>query len=273
MFPFSGKTAAVTGVSDDPALIANSGGETPSGRYVRVDISCMDGTFTGDHMSMVLKSFSLRDENRNTYPVAFSGFAVAGEFDFDSMEFSVIKPVFDVPANIAINTLTLLAPGENEGETIILPLADVPPIQEQSEEKTAATTADAAPQSVAGLSLADAAFSAVTEDGLYAVPYDENIVFIVNNTTDATVQLQGASDHLLSYSCMLTLDAPVGEARLELRLYQNGAQILSDTTNTALQGGENKLEALFKLQEAVSGNYRLELWYNDTLVDVQELAG
>lgn len=274
MFPFLEKTGGVTGVSDDPNLIPTSGNEKPTGRYVRVDIACMDGVFSGDHMNTVLKSFQLRDENQTTYPVAFCGFAIAGEFSFDSMEFTIIKPVFDIPVGIEISSLTMLAPGLNEGETIILPLADVPPIQEvseETEEPETAAPANAEPENVSGLTISEAALSAITESGLYAVPYDESIVFIVNKTTDATVQLQNASDKLLAYRCLMTLDA-AQDAQIALQLYQDGVQLLADMTSASLNGGQNTVEVLMKLPESVSGSYRLELRYNGTLVDVQELT-
>ena len=271
MFPFLEKTGAVTGVSDDPNLIPNSGDETASGRYVRVDIACMDGVFTSDHSGALIDTFELRDENSNTYPVEFAGFTAGENFDFDNMEFTVMKPIFDIPIDIEINSLTLLVPGPNEGETIILPLADVPPIQEESEETETAAPAETGPESVPGLTISDAAFSAITESGLYAVPYDESIVFIVNQTTDATVQLQDASDKLLTYSCLMTLDA-AQDAQIALQLYQDGAQLLADVTSAILTAGENTLEVMMKLPDSVSGSYRLELRYNGTLVDVQEFA-
>ena len=62
------------------------------------------------------------------------------------------------------------------------------------------------------------------------------------------------------------------DAQIALQLYQDGAQLLADVTSASLIAGENTLEVMMKLPDSVSGSYRLELRYNGTLVDVQELA-
>ncbi len=120
LFPWREKTFAVKGATDDASLIDSV--EAPEGKYVRVDLFCMDGEATTADTSQGFRDFSLRDESGADYSMQ----SILYEIDAGHIAGGNISPIFDVPADVPLNALTFRIPTDTAGETIIIRLADVP---------------------------------------------------------------------------------------------------------------------------------------------------
>lgn len=131
-------------------------------------------------------------------------------------------------------------------------------------------TTPAEPVEIDGVSVSEAELSDCEASGLYGVPYESSVVYSVNGVTNGSLQLQSSPTNLLCYSCKLTL-ASSDTAAIEMRVYKDGELLVSGTYDVELNAGENSLIAFLKLNQDVSGSYRVEMWYNDQPAAVVEL--
>lgn len=120
-----------------------------------------------------------------------------------------------------------------------------------------------------GLSATDASLSDCSGAGLYYVPLSTDIVFVINGRTNADVQMQSSPENLLSYLCTLTSDEDQ-TAQLEIRVLKEENKLNSSIGETELTKGENSFGALIKLPEKLEGQYRVELWIGETLINTAE---
>lgn len=140
MFPWLEQTLGVTGWSDDPDVVS-AVNETPEGKFLCVELTCVGGKFAHDGLKQIMDEFRLRDANKTYYDVQFVGLTIEGSFslsDMSAAEYSAIKPTFDVPADADPTTFTLCVPTGTAGETIIVRLSDVPPIEAEAGAEEAA---------------------------------------------------------------------------------------------------------------------------------------
>jgi len=127
-FPWRSYTMRVEHGQDDGSV--KNGSNTPSGKFINVSLHCEDGKLVWDDISSY-SEFTLEDSDGNIYEAVGTGmtFQEGMQIALDKLEkseFAGMAPIFDVPEDLTFDDLTLRVKGENEGETIIVPLAGLP---------------------------------------------------------------------------------------------------------------------------------------------------
>lgn len=129
MLPWNGHTLSMATVQDDGTI--TMGNYTVEGRLIKLTLDCVDGVISWEEVSGGYTDFVLRDAAGNDYAAIGAGMKIVGGEGVDisaleSAEFAAMQPIFDIPAEMPLDELTLRVSTDTEGETITVPLAGVP---------------------------------------------------------------------------------------------------------------------------------------------------
>lgn len=129
LFPWNGRTLCLSSVQDDGNITMTA--TQPIGRFIKLTLDCTDGVVTWEELTGQIADFTLRDADGNDYEPLGSGMkTVDGKgfniADLDTSEFSALQPIFDIPAALALDKLTLRVKSEELDESILVELAGVP---------------------------------------------------------------------------------------------------------------------------------------------------
>lgn len=128
------------------------------------------------------------------------------------------------------------------------------------------------PQEIGGLVISDLSLEDCMDDGLYGIPYDTSVVYAVNGVTNGSLTLKTSPTNELCLSCNIWLES-ADSPLIETRVFQGGELLVYDLYDVELNEGDNSLTVFIKLQDNVSGSYRVELWYNDQPAAAAEYNG
>ena len=128
MFPWLTYTAGISLCTDNPDKTGNAE-KAADGRYIMIQISCVGEEFSWEDVTGKFTMFTLRDSDNNEYDVlrVTSTMKEGGNLDdLEDTTYAYFGVVFDIPTDVALDTLTLLVDTDNENEHITVNMADVP---------------------------------------------------------------------------------------------------------------------------------------------------